>query len=126
MKTKRADEMPANLTPELDKRHAIGDKAQLLAAEQYVERVAHTSDFHDALAWHGWALREAFLAGCSHAAASGSAPYPPPEPADGCGQCAGMVSQCREARYCACYRVPFEAGAAARRAHERATPPSEG
>lgn len=43
------------------------------AAYAYVDRVLHTADhrsaFNGAPAWHGWALREAFLAGCSHAAA---------------------------------------------------------
>jgi hypothetical protein len=42
------------------------------AAYAYVDRVLHTADgrsaFNGAPAWHGWALREAFLAGCSHAA----------------------------------------------------------
>jgi hypothetical protein len=41
------------------------------AAYAYVDRVLHTADIQAGLspAWYGWALREAFLAGCSHAAA---------------------------------------------------------
>jgi len=33
------------------------------SASDYVHGVIDTSDFENALAWHGWALREAFLAG---------------------------------------------------------------
>jgi len=48
------------------------------AAYAYVGRVLHTADgrsaFNNAPAWHGWALREAFLAGCSHAARERQAP----------------------------------------------------
>lgn len=54
--------------PEHDKR-AGGESEDIGAAYRYVESVAHTMDaeaihghYH---AWHGWALREAFLAGMS-------------------------------------------------------------
>ena len=40
------------------------------AAFRYVESVKHTSDYTGDLAWHGWALREAFLAGISYATAT--------------------------------------------------------
>lgn len=40
--------------------------------------------------------------------------------ADGCGDDACIVSQCRANGYCGCLRVPFEAAAEARRARERA------
>lgn len=71
MRLKHADEMPArDLTPEHTKRRLTGaepNHPDVQAAYRYVESVADTSDFEGALAWHGWALREAFLAGCSHA-----------------------------------------------------------
>jgi hypothetical protein len=40
------------------------------AAYAYVDRVIDVADIddHGSPAWYGWALREAFLAGCSHAA----------------------------------------------------------
>lgn len=40
---------------------------EVKAAYDYVSSVRDTADFKGDLAWHGWALREAFLAGCSHA-----------------------------------------------------------
>ena len=44
---------------------------EVKAAYAYVDRVSHTTADVQAApgihAWHGWALREAFLAGCSHA-----------------------------------------------------------
>lgn len=74
IRLKRADEMPArDLTPEHTKRRPAGggpNHPDVQAAMRYVESVVDTSDFEGALAWHGWALREAFLAGCSHAAAT--------------------------------------------------------
>jgi hypothetical protein len=52
---------------------------EVKAAYAYVDRVSHTTADVQAApsirAWHGWALREAFLAGCSHAA-----PLSQPEP----------------------------------------------
>jgi hypothetical protein len=41
----------------------------MVAAYAYVDRVLHTADVHVGIspAWHGWALREAFLAGIAHA-----------------------------------------------------------
>jgi hypothetical protein len=62
-----------NRIPEHTARAMDGDlHPELKAAYGYVDRVLHTADIQSALgipAWHGWALREAFLAGCSHAAA---------------------------------------------------------
>jgi hypothetical protein len=62
------------LTPEHSARPVNSDKfSEVEAAYRYVESVVKyaidvpVSGGH---AWHGWALREAFLAGCSHHAAS--------------------------------------------------------
>ena len=43
---------------------------QVGAAYEYVESVVDAADIEEngSPAWYGWALREAFLAGCSHAA----------------------------------------------------------
>jgi hypothetical protein len=38
---------------------------EIKAAYNYVDSVLDTSDFKDAYAWYGWAVREAFLAGIS-------------------------------------------------------------
>lgn len=65
-----------DLTPEHTKRGAGHDSfsdaplsQDVLAAYDYVDRVADVADLKvgGAPAWHGWALREAFLAGVSHA-----------------------------------------------------------
>jgi hypothetical protein len=58
------------MTPEHAKRLDQGQFADIDAAYDYVTSVMHTGDARicGAPAWHGWALREAFLAGCSHAA----------------------------------------------------------
>ena len=37
------------------------------AAYDYVVSILDTSDYTGVYAWHGWALREAFLAGVSYA-----------------------------------------------------------
>lgn len=57
--------------PEHTKRNngrTIGERLHpdIAAAYAYVDSVAHTDDA-PGMAWHGWALREAFLAGISHA-----------------------------------------------------------
>jgi hypothetical protein len=61
-----------NRIPEHTARAMDGDlHPELKAAYGYVDRVLHTADIQAALgipAWYGWAIREAFLAGCSHAA----------------------------------------------------------
>ena len=64
-----------DLTPEHTKRgngHDSFDIDQPIhvdvnAAYDYVNKVLDTSDYKDSYLWHGWALREAFLAGISHA-----------------------------------------------------------
>ena len=60
----------ANLTPEHTARHPDSDGySEVIAAYQYVESVISTADAQSPVggyAWHGWALREAFLAGCTH------------------------------------------------------------
>lgn len=60
-------------TPEHTKRNTgrprqDGNHPDITAAYAYVESVAHTADAQGiGKAWHGWALREAFLAGISYA-----------------------------------------------------------
>ena len=62
-----------DLTPEHTKRDIDGDRhPEVSAAYRYVDSVVHAADARSPFgghAWHGWALREAFLAGCSHATA---------------------------------------------------------
>ena len=54
--------------PEHDKRSVgCGLHGDVEAAYAYVESVSDTCDIPSSAAWHGWALREAFLAGISHA-----------------------------------------------------------
>lgn len=53
------------LTPEHDKRDGETLHPDIEAAYRYVESIVHTADNRDGLSWHGWALREAFLAGMS-------------------------------------------------------------
>lgn len=76
MQLKQPNEYPdRDLTPEHTKRsgtdHGADSPASLHpeveAAYNYVDSVLDTSDFRGAYAWHGWALREAFLAGISFA-----------------------------------------------------------
>ena len=66
--------------PEHEKRHtADGLHPDVNEAYSYVMSVSDTSDIPSANAWHGWALREAFLAGVSFAdsrPASGEAQPP--------------------------------------------------
>jgi hypothetical protein len=54
-------------TPEHDKRRNKDD-TDIETAYEYVVSVKETSDIKnkDEYLWHGWALREAFLAGMSH------------------------------------------------------------
>ena len=63
---------PGNITPEHSARDMKNDlHPEVKAAYAYVHRVLHTADIGvgGIYCWHGWAIREAFLAGCSHAAA---------------------------------------------------------
>lgn len=61
-------EFPERLAPEHNKRFLDNSiHPDVLAAHNYVESVLDTSDYVGRLIWHGWALREAFLAGISHA-----------------------------------------------------------
>ncbi len=39
---------------------------EVMVAYKYVESISDTSDYRQVLTWHGWALREAFLAGISY------------------------------------------------------------
>lgn len=57
------------LMPEHDKREQSSTHLHpdVLEAFKYVESVSKTADYPLAHAWHGWALREAFLAGVSYA-----------------------------------------------------------
>jgi hypothetical protein len=53
---------------------------EVKAAYDFVNKVSNTSDVvspQGGRAWHGWALREAFLAGCSYSAHSRPEPNPP-------------------------------------------------
>ena len=65
-----------DITPEHTKRGSVdhgsvGDlHPEIVAAYDYVDSVLHTADVTTPYAWHGWALREAFLAGVSHARAT--------------------------------------------------------
>jgi hypothetical protein len=71
MKKKTGKDCPnKDLTPEHTKRGTADDEplhSDVSASYDYVNSVLDTSDFKDSHAWHGWALREAFLAGISHA-----------------------------------------------------------
>jgi hypothetical protein len=71
--------MIAITLPEHDIRdQEIGLHPEVQAAYRYVDSVIHTADAASPFghAWHGWALREAFLAGCSHAAIRSREPQP--------------------------------------------------
>jgi hypothetical protein len=77
-----------DLTPEHTFRpHGSDSYSEVIAAYKYVDSVLLTADaqsFADKYAWYGWALREAFLAGCSHAAALAQPePVAPPMPVPG-------------------------------------------
>jgi len=62
--------MSTNLTPEHSARPWASDGyPELVAAYRYVDGVVPHADAISPCgghAWHGWALREAFLAGCTH------------------------------------------------------------
>ena len=66
-----------DITPEHTKRGSVDHASEgelhpeIHAAYDYVDSVLHTADVCTPYAWHGWALREAFLAGISHARAKG-------------------------------------------------------
>jgi hypothetical protein len=68
--------MSTDLTPEHSARPFDSDKfSEVEAAFRYVDGMARHADipvrgWHGTPAWHGWALREAFPAGCSYHAAS--------------------------------------------------------
>ena len=67
--------MANDLTPEHTARYLAKElHPDVLAANEYVDSVSHTADQEHPKAWYGWALREAFLAGCSHAAQSKQQP----------------------------------------------------
>lgn len=74
-KTMKLSEELRDQTPEHTKRGAGDDFSDepihpdVSAAYDYVDSMIDVADIHteDCLAWHGWALREAFLAGVSHA-----------------------------------------------------------
>lgn len=76
--------MTRDLTPEHTKRgsfdHAsVGElHDDISAAYDYVHSVIHTADVTTPYAWHGWALREAFLAGISYAQRSSHWPKDKP------------------------------------------------
>ena len=62
-----------DLAPEHTKRGSIdhcsaGELShEITAAYDYVDSVLHMADVTIPSVWHGWALREAFLAGISYA-----------------------------------------------------------
>jgi hypothetical protein len=68
--------------PEHTKRILNGDlHPEVSAAYRYVGSVVHTADAQSPFGcptWHGWAIREAFLAGCSHTAALAHPEMVPP------------------------------------------------
>ena len=71
-----------DLTPEHTSRHISDELQEVRAAYNYVDSVVNTADALSPVggpAWHGWALREAFLAGCSHARSYLSQPEPKPD-----------------------------------------------
>lgn len=43
--------------------HTDASTSEISNAYEYVNSIINTSDYENDLAWHGWALREAFLAG---------------------------------------------------------------
>ena len=49
----------ANLTPF----HSLSDEEPIAKAYDYVDSIIDTADDPVRVMWHGWALREAFLAG---------------------------------------------------------------
>lgn len=69
MRRREMKDYPENLKPEHDRRSASHDNdlhPEVCAAYKYVNSVINTTDFIKPIAWHGWALREAFLAGITY------------------------------------------------------------
>ena len=68
--------MSTDLTPEHSARPWVSDGyPEVVAAYKYVDSVVQHADAISPCgghAWHGWALREAFLAGCTHHRDTGS------------------------------------------------------
>jgi hypothetical protein len=58
-----------DLTPEHTKRLPTyrSTHPDVSAAYDYVESILDTSDYYGEYLWHGWAIREAFLAGVTYA-----------------------------------------------------------
>lgn len=71
MRTKELSEYPSrDITPEhtlREEKHPDGLHADVVAAFKYIDNVIDTSDYVEPIAWHGWAIREAFLAGITYA-----------------------------------------------------------
>ena len=67
--------MTTDLTPEHSARPSdSAGHSEVIAAYNYVDSVVQHADAVSPVgghAWHGWALREAFLAGCSHVHSTG-------------------------------------------------------
>jgi hypothetical protein len=67
--------MTTDLTPEHSARPSdSAGYSEVLAAYNYVDSVVQHADAVSPVGghvWHGWALREAFLAGCSHVHSTG-------------------------------------------------------
>jgi len=61
------------LAPEHEKRGEVDHASEgelhpdIVAAYDYVDSILATSDDDTEYAWYGWGIREAFLAGISHA-----------------------------------------------------------
>ena len=78
--------MSTDLTPEHTARRTGDNKGlhpEVAAAYRYVERVLDSADIPSSKLggplWFGWALREAFLAGCSYLSARTALAQPEPE-----------------------------------------------
>lgn len=62
-----------SITPEHEKRGSVDHESvgelhpEIISAYDYVDSVLHTADVAMPYRWHGWAMREAFLAGISYA-----------------------------------------------------------
>lgn len=79
--TLTTDPNTRDLTPEHTSRHISDELQEVRAAYNYVDSVVDTADALSSVggcAWHGWALREAFLAGCSHTRYGNRTPAPIP------------------------------------------------
>jgi hypothetical protein len=58
------EEMEAEYQQFMSKMSSIDDHTP--EAYKYVESISHTADDKERMMWHGWALREAFLAGIKY------------------------------------------------------------